>query len=255
MIRKVVIIGTGNVAWHLAHKLPLYGSCVVQIVGRNADKTQALALDIGADYSYDFSEIYPDADFYIYAVSDDSLSSVIESIKVKNGIHIHTSGSADIAVFEGWQEQYGVMYPSQTFTIGKNIDFEKIAIFIEGNNAEISNKIESFAKTLSLKTFNSSSQMRCKVHLANVIASNFANALWAKTYDILKSEGLRFADISLPLIEETLDKLRYMPPQKAQTGPAIRGDNQTINKHLKLLAQDPKFAKTYTQITNIIKQI
>lgn len=252
MIQKVVILGTGNVAWHLAHTLPLCGVCVVQVFGRSAAKAENLALSIGAEYASDYSEIYSDADFYIYAISDDQIAEVAREVKATGGIHIHTSGSVDMSVFEGLKERYGVLYPSQTFTIGKKVDFGKVAIFVEGSSDEVTREVEALARRLTLKIFQCSSEMRRRVHLVNVISSNFANALWVSATELLRADGLRFVDVTMPLVEETIDKLRYMPPAEAQTGPARRGDRKTIDKHMQMLAQKPELAEACRVLTELI---
>lgn len=252
MIKKVVVIGTGNVAWHLAHSLPLFGYCVVQIFGRDLDKAQGLALEIGADYTTDYNEIYTNADFYIYAVADNALHQVIDNVKVDSGVHIHTSGSVDIDVFRGKKSNYGVVYPLQTFTRNKKINFSKIAIFIEANNTDTMPKVEEFAKKLSLKIFDTDSRQRRMVHLAAVVGCNFTNYLWQVANELLKENHFPFRDVMLPLIEESVDKLKYLSPMEAQTGPAVRQDTDTITKHLQLLDKNDDFRHIYRYISDLI---
>ena len=252
MIRKAVILGTGNVAWQLAHSLPLFGYCVVQIFGRNAAKAEDLASAVGADHTDSYDEIYPDADIYIYAVADDAISEVVASVRLDSGVHVHTSGCVGIDVFEGSKSNYGVVYPFQTFTRNKKIDFSKVAIFFEANNDNSRSRVEEFAKALSLKVFESNSEQRRSVHLAGVVGCNFANYLWSISYDILRQQGYPFRDVMLPLIEESLDKLRYMSPSEAQTGPARRGDTGTIAAHEALLADNSDIAAMYRMLSKMI---
>lgn len=249
MIKRVVIIGTGNVSWMLAHSLPLFGYCVVQIVGRHEEKAQSLALEIGADYTSHYDEIYPNAEYYIYAVTDNAIAEVASNVPTNSGIHIHTSGSVGIEVFEGTKSNYGVLYPLQTFTRGKKIDFGKVAIFIEANNRETLESVEEFAKKLSLKVFDTNSRQRRSVHLAAVVGCNFANYLWQMSDTILKEHSFPFRDVMLPLVEESIDKLKYMSPKQAQTGPALRGDTQTIDKHLAMLNDNPQWQEIYKLLT------
>ncbi len=240
MITKVVIIGSGNVAWQLAHSLPLLGVCVVQIFSRNEHHAQNLAMEVGADYTADYNEIDAEADFYIYAVSDDALPEVIESVKTDEGIHIHTSGSVGISVFADKKSKYGVMYPLQTFTRNRKIKLENTAFFIEANDATTLDQVEKFTKRISLKTFNFDSEQRRKIHLAGVFANNFTNAMWSVSDSLIKEQNLMFRDVLLPLVEESIEKLKYMTPAMAQTGPAIRDDQTTINKHIEILSNKPE---------------
>ena len=254
MLQKAVIIGTGNVAWQLAHCLPLCGCCVLQIFGRNAHKAESLALEVGAEHTDSYRDIYPNADFYIYAVSDDALPEVVDNVETDAGIHLHTSGSVDIAVFAGKRSNYGVLYPLQTFTRGRMVDFGRVAIFTEANSADNLRRIGEFARRLSLKVFDVDSRQRRRVHLAGVIACNFANYLWQVADDVLHDDNLRFYDVLLPLIQETVDKLKYMSPAEAQTGPAKRGDTQTIARHLDMLGNTGDVADLYGMFSRLILQ-
>lgn len=252
MIKRVVIIGTGNVAWQLAHSLPLFGYCVVQIFGRSEEKAQSLALEIGADHTSKYDEIYPDAEYYIYAVSDNAIEEVVARVPTDNGIHLHTSGSVSIDVFEAKKSNYGAVYPLQTFTRRKKIDFAKVPVFIEANGKECLEHIKVFAKKLSFKVFEADSRQRQNVHLAGVIGCNFTNYLWHISDTILKEYHLPFGDVMLPIIEESIDKLKYMSPEKAQTGPALRGDTKTIEKHLAMLENNRQWRELYRLFTNQI---
>jgi len=251
-MKKSIIIGSGNVAWHLAHWLPYCGCCVVQIFGRTLTSAQSLAMEIGAEYTNDFTEILPDADIYIYAVSDDALSSVIQNVSVKNGLHIHTSGSMEMNVFANTKENFGVLYPLQTFSKQKKVDLKQTPFFIEANNTENLTILENFAKKISEKIYEISSEQRKIVHLTGVFGCNFTNHLWNISYKLLKDNNLPF-EILLPLIQESIEKLRYLTPQQAQTGPAVRGDKNVIKKHLQLLENDKDLQEIYKIFSEQIK--
>ncbi len=253
MFTKAVIIGSGNVAWQLAHTLPLYGVCVMQIFSRNTIHAEALAGEIGADYTSEYSEISSMADFYIYAISDDALTEVITNIPTDNGVHVHTSGSVDISVFENTKTNYGVIYPLQTFSRNKKIEFGKVAFFIEANNKPTFERIEALTKKLSLKIFEVDSKQRRRVHLAGVFGNNFANAMWSIADDILKEQNIPFVDAMMPMIEESVAKLKYMPPSMAQTGPAKRGDHNTMKAHSELLGNETIVLNIYKMLSEFIE--
>jgi len=209
-------------------------------------------MEIGAEYTNDFAEILPDADIYIYAVSDDALSAVIQNVSAKNGLHIHTSGTVNMNIFEGKKENFGVLYPLQTFSKQKNVDFKQTPFFIEANNEKNLIYLENFAKKISEKLYKISSEQRKIVHLAGVLSCNFTNHLWNISYKLLKDNNLPF-EILLPLIEESVEKLHYLSPQQAQTGPAVRGDKKVIEKHLQLLENDKDLQKIYKIFSKWIK--
>ena len=249
---KVVIIGSGNVAWHLAHYLPFCGGCITQIYSRNKDAAEALAASLGTDFTSNVRDIYSNADFYIYAIKDDALSTVIQAVEVENGIHLHTSGAVDISVFDGRKKNFGVLYPFQTFSKQRKIDLNQTPLFIEANTNYNLQKISDFANKISLKVYELTSEQRIKVHLAGVFANNFTNYLWNISYNLLKSNNLPFSVI-MPLIKESIDKLNYLTPEQAQTGPAKRGDQNVIKAHLELLANNKNLQKIYELISEEIK--
>ena len=252
MSKKTVIIGSGNVAWHLAHFLPYCGCSVMQIFSRTLLSAQTLAMEIGAEYTNDFTEIALDADIYIYAVSDDALSAVIQNVSVKNGLHIHTCGSVEMNVFAGAKENFGVLYPFQTFSKQKQVDLKNVPFFIEANSTENLIILENFAKKISEKVYKISSEQRKIVHLTGVFACNFTNYLWNISYKLLKDNDLPF-EILMPLIEESVDKLHYLSPQQAQTGPAVRGDKNVIANHLQLLENHKNIQQIYKILTKEIE--
>ncbi|MDR3327410.1 MAG: DUF2520 domain-containing protein [Prevotellaceae bacterium] len=250
---KAVIIGSGNVAWSLAHYLPFCSCCVMQIVSRTQESAQSLASTIGADFTTDFSKIYANADFYIYAITDDALNTVITQVNVKNGLHLHTSGSVDMDVFRGKQYDFGVLYPFQTFSKQKKVDLNNVPFFIEANSSDNQHKLMDFAKKISLKVYEISFEQRKKVHLAGVFGNNFTNFLWGISYKFLKECNLPFSVI-LPLITESVDKLKYLTPNQAQTGPAARGDQKSIAEHLKFLHNNKDLEEIYALLTENIKR-
>ena len=252
-LQKAVIIGSGSVARHLGNWLPYCSCSVVQIFDRKLSAAQRLATEIGSEFTDDYSKIFPVADIYIYAVSDDALSSVIQSVRANYGLHIHTAGSVGMDIFKDKKENFGVLYPFQTFSRQKKVNFKNIPLFIEANNAENLKNLELLAKKISKKVYTVSTEQRKIVHLAGVFGCNFPNYLWSIAYNLLKKNGLPF-EILLPLVEESVDKLQYLSPQQAQTGPAARNDDNVIEEHLQLLEKHKDWQKIYKLFTAGIKK-
>jgi predicted short-subunit dehydrogenase-like oxidoreductase (DUF2520 family) len=248
---KTVIIGSGNVAWSLAHYLPYCGCSVVQIVSRTQENAQSLAQSIGADYSNNFHKIFPFADFYIYAITDECLLSVIDSIRVENGIHLHTSGSVGIDVFEGKKNKFGVLYPFQTFSKYRQVNFKYVPIFIEANADETLTEINHLADKISDNVLILNGMQRKMAHLAGIFGNNFVNYLLGLSYKILKNNHLP-SEIILPLVRETLEKFEIMSPQQAQSGPAARGNKKIIDEHLSILYENKELYDVYNLLSNKI---
>ena len=236
-MKKVVVIGTGKVASHLTKAIVTAGPEVVQVVGRSEQSSNRMFAEMGMTlpYTTQKSEVTQQADLYICSVKDDAITQAIQGIDIpQQALLVHTSGSTDAAVLAPLATHYGVLYPMQTFSYGKEVDFSKVALYIEANNDNYLNKLTLFAQTLSPNVKQVDSAMRTKVHLAAVFACNFTNHLYALAADILQEANLPFSDL-LPLVNETTQKVHTLSPRMAQTGPAIRHDQQIINKHLSQL--------------------
>ncbi len=194
-------------------------------------------------------------DLVILAVSDEALPEVISTYTFPpKATVVHTSGTQGINLFDNSAiENFGVLYPLQTFTKEKHVNFSETPIFIESNNKEAFRSIETIADRLSNKVSILRSKERRKIHLAAVIACNFSNALYSLAENQLNAIGLDF-ELIKPLISETTQKALTIGPSKAQTGPAARGDISTIAKHKKLLKKDPEIQKIYKQLTRLIQR-
>lgn len=242
---KVVIIGSGNVATHFALALQAKGITICQIYSRTTTNAEILAKKIDVPYTSEISDIYRNADVYIYALKDSSFLKLLKKFDLPNtALHIHTSGSASMKDFFGYTEKYGVLYPLQTFSKNKVVDFSQIPICVEAIDLDVEKQILDMANLLSPKVYIINSEKRKKLHLAAVFACNFSNYMYDIAFDIVMSAGIDF-EILKPLIAETADKINTMTPREAQTGPAVRYDENTINKHLSLLNRKKNLREIY----------
>lgn len=236
-MKKVVVIGTGKVATHLTKALVNADCQVVQIVGRSYDSIKRMQQEMGIvlPFTWDKNQVQQDADLYICSVKDDAIQDALTGIQIPpHALLVHTSGSVHSQVLAPYATHYGVLYPMQTFSYGKEVDFSKVALYIDANSDKQEQRLLSFANKLSSNIKVVDSAMRAKVHLAAVFACNFTNHLYALAEKILSEVNLPFSDL-LPLVDETTEKIHTLSPRKAQTGPAIRGDKQIIEKQLAAL--------------------
>jgi predicted short-subunit dehydrogenase-like oxidoreductase (DUF2520 family) len=253
-IQSIVIIGTGNLTWHLTRLFKAHAFDVVQIYGRNAIEAKALADEINTEFTSDIKHIHHDADLYLMAVSDHAIVDIAFQLKVKkSAIVAHTAGSVSLDTLQFVSDNIAVFYPLQTFTKKIAVDFKSTPIFIEANNDDVKNALTLFAQTFSNSVKNISSADRLKLHLAAVVTSNFFNHLNTLTYDYLKDNNLQDLYTSLlPLLQTSVEKLKTNLPNDAQTGPAKRNDVTTINQHLHLLLEDEELRKIYEHLSQSI---
>ncbi len=251
-MERLVIIGSGNVATHLA--MALKRSCqIVQIYSRNAVNAQKLAAGISSTCHYtDNPKALMDADTYILSIKDDGIKSFLMEVpdELKTKLWVHTSGSVPRSVFERFSDNNGVMYPLQTFSKNVELDMGEVPFFIESSNAETDSRLVALAKSMSEHVYHADSRLREQLHIAAVFACNFTNFMYCIADDLLSSNHLPFSVLQ-PLIKETTRKITTVSPEQAQTGPASRGDVEIIDKHLNRLT-DKSYQEIYSLVSNNI---
>ena len=250
-IRKVTIVGSGNVAWHLGKRIFEKGFEITQVFGRNESTLKEMACELRAEMTTDAAAVRKDADAYIISVSDDAIKTVAGRLDFGKSIVIHTAGSLGLDVFERLAVNYGVLYPLQTFTKSRNIDFNDVPLFIEANKPDVLSVIRNFADKLSPEVHEAGSERRMKLHLAAVFACNFTNHMYALAEKLMKEDGIPFG-LLLPLMRETLDKATSLSPHDAQTGPAMRNSKSIMDLHLKMLEKDPAMREIYETVSRSI---
>lgn len=252
--KRIILIGAGNVAHHLAPALLKAGLNLCQIYSRSIESARELGRKTGITYTADLFGIYPDGDIYIFCVSDDVLPSIIKTIRMPDdALLLHTSGSQPMDVFKSYSKHYGVIYPVQTFSKKRELDFREIPLCVEGNTGPVKERIKKFAEKLSDKIYEIDSVQRKDLHLAAVFACNFPNYLYQVAGKLLEDKGLSFAMLR-PLIFETAHKVMLLNPEEAQTGPAKRGDESIMNMHKNMLKNDKDLLKIYTILSEGIKE-
>ena len=252
-MKNIVLIGSGNLAEALARAISrTEGATLLQIFARNAKRGTALALENGTAWSSDPRELAA-ADLYILAVSDAAITTLAESLPIPaEAAVVHTAGGIGIEALPARFDRRGVLYPLQTFTQGRSVDFAKIPLFVEGNDDSFTSELEAFARNLSRTVYRADSDRRVRLHLAAVFACNFVNHLYALGGEILHGTELPF-DVLKPLIAETAAKaVDSGDPHRVQTGPAVRGDLPTLRRHEAALAHDPRLLRIYESLSQDI---
>lgn len=252
---KIVLIGAGNLATHLGKALHAAGHDMVQVFSRTMQSAETLASLLDAEPLTDMAQVRDDADVYIFSVKDSALEQLISQLcGGEKKVFLHTAGSMPMSVFRGKALHYGVLYPMQTFSKQREVDFSIIPCFIEANDEFALKQIEGLAGQISLRVYQLSSEDRKYLHLSAVFACNFANHCYAASQELLQQHGVPF-DVMLPLIDETAAKVHGMTPKEAQTGPAVRYDENVIGKQIQLLENQPYFQKIYDCMSKSIHEL
>ena len=252
---SVVIIGSGNLAWHLTQRL-LLTDYDVQIYGRNPVNEQDFTYpDSGVSFISDHLLINKRASIYILCVKDDEIQNALENITFKlrsTQILLHTSGSTSSTVLSSYTEHYGVLWPIMSLSKNHSVQNpDNIPFIITASDQTTEDKLTRLTQKLTDDFRYADDHERQMMHLAAVISNNFTNHLFALTYDYCKANQINF-NIFSPIILETINRLRYQNPGSLQTGPAIRKDMVTIERHLSMLESYEALHHMYQQFTNSI---
>ena len=241
------MIGAGNLATHLCRALIKSGHEIIQIHSRTEESASTLAKEINTPYTTNTKAI-KSSDLAIIAVNDDSIKDIEKHIGFAK---VHTSGTKPLSSLNG--KNIGVFYPLQTFNKNIDINFKSVPVCLESSNSDLLQTLKNLAVSLSDIVIELNSEQRKNLHLAAVISCNFSNMLYRLSEEICQKESIPF-EILQPLILETAQKIKYKSPSLAQTGPAKRGDFETIAKHLMILENDYEKKEIYELLTASIKK-
>lgn len=254
----ISFVGAGNLGTHLAFALQAAGhdiACVCANTQASAD-TLVKRLKLPQECAVTEIGMLKPADLYVLAVPDrviSDISSAWPSV-LRQGVVVHTSGATPMDELRTTGLRYGVLYPMQTFSKSKDVDFKSIPCFVEGCDTEVVKTLVAVGQSVSDVVRELDSTNRCLLHVAAVFACNFTNHLYTLAFDLLERQGID-PKCLIPLIDETAEKIHTIHPQNAQTGPALRKDLTTINRHLEGLSNvssKDTLTAIYQQLTKSI---
>jgi len=244
-------IGAGNLATQLSQAFRNKGFKITQVYSRTEQSAKTLADSLSTNYTTSVKDINKNADIYFVALKDSVFDEVLSQIDFENKFVVHCSGSLSLSALKSYTENIGVFYPLQTFSKTREVDFSEIPIFIESNSIQNEKLLLQIANEISGSVAVINSEKRKMLHISAVFACNFVNHLFTIAAEILKSKDIPF-DVLKPLIIETAGKVQELEPEKAQTGPAVRFDENIINSHLNELKEFDDYQQLYRSISKSI---
>jgi len=245
---RVVIIGAGNVASVFGRLISAANHEIIQVYSRSISSAQSLGKEFGCSFVDNLEAVDLTADIYILAITDNALQNIQDSLFLGDKLVVHTAGSVSKKVLSNISSQYGVMYPLQSLRKDQSADQSIIPLLIDANKESVLSIIEQFAFTLSSVVSIVGDDKRLCLHLAAVIVNNFTNHLYTLTAEYCKNEEVDFKMLQ-PIIEQTALRLRANLPADLQTGPAIRNDQSTLDKHIQALSNHPELKTIYLTFT------
>lgn len=249
--QKIVIVGCGNVAWHIASGLRQSTDCDILVYNHRPNVfLEEFKTALKCKTFSDLSKISGDADVYFICVPDRWIAAASANIQAKkpDALLVHTSGSAAIAELGERVHPTAVFYPLQTFSRKDKIDWSKVPVIIESGSKKGLSAIKKTGARLRVNMLARTSEERLKLHLAAVFVNNFVNALYVGATEIIEDDF----KVLFPLMEQTVNKVKKIHPLAAQTGPAKRNDQEVMAKHLALLEDHPALKKTYKRMSKLV---
>jgi predicted short-subunit dehydrogenase-like oxidoreductase (DUF2520 family) len=249
---KIVVLGAGNVSFHITRALHSVGHTISQVIGKSGESSHELSLLVESTFANSVNEIDTNSDLYIIAVPDNQIENIVNSLPKLNGIVVHTSGSTPIDCLSKSSDKFGVLYPFQTFSKTREINLEGVPFCIEASADYVKATLFEIAQSIGGIAIEMDSDKRKWLHLTGVFSCNFVNHMLVIAQKVSESKGIDF-DLIKPLIVETIAKALENDPRSSQTGPAIRGDSVTMKKHIEMLSEiDDDIMKLYNSISQSI---
>lgn len=253
VLPQVSIIGSGNLALVLSKNLEQCGIRVRELAGRTIEKVNKIVSQLySVEPVFDFDLSNSQSKVFFLCVSDSAIAEVAYRLKLPpNALLVHCSGATALSSIEREDIDFGVFYPVQTFSGSRKLSLNGVPICIEANEDSCETMLEAIAKKMGAVPCFMSSEQRLVLHLSAVFACNFSNHLFIIAKRLLEEEDLPF-ELLEELIKETVKKSLEIGPENAQTGPAARRDYATMDKHLKLLENNPELSKLYASLSDRI---
>ena len=253
-LNHTVLIGAGNLAYHLARWSYLSKYSIDEIYSRSYRRAAQIGDEFAIASVRHLSDLSGDPCIFLLAVNDDQIARVAIQLKRQchpDSIFVHCSGATSLQSLLDVHERVGVFYPLSTFTEKVPMDYDDIPIFIEGSTKTVKSNLAVLARKLGQECISIDSEQRLHLHLAAVWVNNFVNLLFSIGGDLVRAQGLDFKHLA-PLIRHTIEKLEHSDPAETQTGPAKRGDLDTIKKHLDILDNNANRKELYKLLSTMI---
>lgn len=227
-IKRIAIIGSGKAGNYFLEHLRLKAYDVSGYARSNKAGFKNLR---------ELSGQVADYDLVLLCVPDEAIGEVSRDIPVVQGILAHVSGVTEWSAIDKKHPVPAVFYPPMSLTPEAPPSIEAIPFCIESPRASAEQALQELARNIGASAHLINARERAYLHLGAVLSQNFSNYLYGKTYEILKANNIDFR-LLLPLLEQSLERLKFSAPAEMQTGPAVRGDKASMEKHLEMIEEE-----------------
>lgn len=246
---KFAVVGCGNVGTQYSRMWIQAGHQLHQVHFRSMPQGPIEWLNHNVE-NVSLNAIAHEVDAVLLAVTDDQISIIAQSIPMDTFI-IQPSGTFDLHQLA--HPNKATLWAIYSIVRKATIDFQKVPFAIETTSTKAFEILHALMNTVGAPLYTTNQKQREMAHLTAVLANNFTNALYQKALDLLHANQLS-GELILPIIAQTTSRLSALPDPTLQTGPARRGDYNTLIKHMELLKEDPQWKGLYQTMSDIILQ-
>ena len=252
---SISIVGPGNLGSALALELARIGYPIRHIVSRSATNPHAKALARRVKATLiTLGERPLDADIVWLTVPDDAIAEVARRLAASQSwrgeIVLHPSGarsSDELSALKKKGARVASAHPMMTFVRGRRPQWRGVPFDIEGDEVAVKAAHE-IAAALGASPYVLEKRHKTLYHAFGSFASPLVIALMSAMEQVAESAGVPPGEAKRmvrPLLMRTLDNYFKKDAARAFSGPLVRGDVQTVRKHLEELKRAPQAREVY----------
>lgn len=250
---SLAVLGPGKVGTAVAVAAHRAGVGDIYLGGRDQDKVEAAAKLVPGAKAWRIAEAARHADIVLICVSDNEIELVTKQLAEeeafrKEAVVAHLSGALESSVLKPARDLCGAYiasaHPLKTFpSVTAAIDEEPgTHWFLEGDVQAVE-RLSQLISRLGDFPHAITSEGKAIYHAASVVACNYLSTLMDTALEMMEQASVdkTVAWSALrPLVYGTLNNIDKMGPEAALTGPIVRGDEVTVEKHMLALADSPE---------------
>lgn len=219
-MRSVRIIGRGRAGGALARALDGSSWLVADVLGRDDDISGATEA----------------VDLLVIATPDDAIAEVARAIRPSvTTVVAHLAGSRGLDELWSSHPRRAAMHPLVALPDAeRGAERLRSGVWFATAGDLL---IGELVAELGGHEFTIADDDRASYHAAAAIASNHLVAVLGQAQRVGATAGVPFEAL-MALVRATVDNVDQLGPSAALTGPAARGDNETIERHRAALADE-----------------
>ncbi|MET0276285.1 MAG: Rossmann-like and DUF2520 domain-containing protein [Acidimicrobiia bacterium] len=247
VLRGFSLLGPGRAGTSVAAALVARGWSVVAVAGRDADSPQVRAIAGRFDAeARSVADVGRGAELVIVATPDAAIADAAAALAPSlepDALVVHLSGACTLDDLDKLRVarpdvRIGSLHPLQSLPTAE-LGAERLAgswCAVDGDD-----EVERLAVSIGMRPVRIDPQHRVAYHAAATVASNHLVALLAQAEELAARAGLP-REALLPLVRATVDNVAALGADAALTGPVLRGDVETVRRHLDELPVDERHA-------------